>query len=124
MLLGQLEKNIFRLLEVQSISFVYRECHFNVRMIWFEVGIMLCEMKKQFRSTLRRHIVRVMHGALLILMGCVVGWAQTFVTVDKNIEVLGVPPVPTSLAAEVAPYSQIYGLPMLIFNTVCSLGSM
>jgi dipeptidyl aminopeptidase/acylaminoacyl peptidase len=73
---------------------------------------MLCEMKKQFRSKLRRNSVRVMHGALLILLGCIVGWAQSFVTVDKNIEVLGVPPVPTSLAAEVAPYSQIYGLPL------------
>ena len=73
---------------------------------------MLCEMKKQFRSKLRRYSVRVMHGALLILMACVVGWAQSFVTVDKNIEVLGVPPVPASLAAEVAPYSQIYGLPL------------
>jgi dipeptidyl aminopeptidase/acylaminoacyl peptidase len=73
---------------------------------------MLCEMKKQFRSKLRRYTVRVMHGALLILMGCVAGWAQSLVTVDKNIEVLGVPPVPTSLAAEVAPYSQIYGLPL------------
>ena len=63
---------------------------------------MLCEMKKQFRSKIRRYSVRVVHGVLLLLMGCVVGWAQSFVTVDKNIEVLGVPPVPTSLAAEVA----------------------
>jgi hypothetical protein len=54
----------------------------------------------------------MMYGALLILMGCVAGWAQSFVTVDKNIEVLGVPPVPASLAAEFAPYSQIYGLPL------------
>src|ERR1044072_4196216 len=69
-------------------------------------------MKRQFRSTLHRYSVRVMHGVLLILMGCVVGWAQSFVTGDKNIEVVGVPPVPTSLAAEVAPYSQIYGLPL------------
>jgi dipeptidyl aminopeptidase/acylaminoacyl peptidase len=74
--------------------------------------MMLCEMKKKFRSTLRRYSARVMHGALLILMGCVAGWAQSFVTVDKNIEVQGVPPVPASLAAEVAPYSQIYGLPL------------
>src|SRR6185369_15975724 len=73
---------------------------------------MLCKMKKQYRSKLRRYSVRVMHGSLLIVMGCVAGWAQTFVTVDKNIEVLGVPPVPTSLATEVAPYSQIYGLPL------------
>ena len=54
----------------------------------------------------------MMHGVLLILMGSVVGLAQSFVTVDKNIEVLGVPPVPATLAAEVAPYSQIYGLPL------------
>jgi hypothetical protein len=31
-LLGPTGKNIFSLLEVESISFVYRECHFNVRM--------------------------------------------------------------------------------------------
>src|SRR5687767_1358833 len=73
---------------------------------------MLCDMKNPFRSALRRYSVRVMHGILLILMAFVAGWAQSFVTVDKNIEVLGVPPVPTSLAAEVAPYSQIYGLPL------------
>src|ERR1051326_7611089 len=76
------KKYFLRLLEVEAISFVYRECHFNVRMIWFEVGIMLCEMKKHFRSTLRRHSVRVMHGALLIVMSYIVGWAQSFVTVD------------------------------------------
>src|SRR5215216_5742125 len=69
-------------------------------------------MKKQFRSILWRYSVRVMHGALLILMGCVAGLAQSVVPVDKNLEGLGVPPVPTSLAAEVAPYSQIYGLPL------------
>ena len=73
---------------------------------------MLCDMKKQFRSTFRRCRMRVMHGVLLMLMGCVVGLAQSFVTVDKNIEVLGVPAVPAALAAEVAPYSQIYGLPL------------
>src|SRR5690242_2987649 len=77
-----------------------------------KLRIMLCDMKKQFRSILRRYTVGVMHGALLILMGCGVGWAQSFVTADKNIEVQGVPPVPASLAAEVSPYSQIYGLPL------------
>src|ERR1043165_4596387 len=83
-----------------------------------KLRIMLCDMKKQFRSTLRWYTVRVMHGVLLIVMSCVVGWAQSFVTVDKNIEVLGVPPVPASLAAEVAPYSQIYGLPLADWDPI------
>src|ERR1041384_6884554 len=78
------EKNIFRFLEVESISFVYRECHFNVRIICLKLRIMLCDMKKQFRSIFGRSTVRVMHGVLLIVTGCVVGWAQSFVTVDKN----------------------------------------
>jgi hypothetical protein len=30
---GPIEKIFFRLLEVESISSVYRECHFNVRII-------------------------------------------------------------------------------------------
>src|SRR5882724_2888047 len=36
--------------------------------------------------------------------------AQGFVEPGNNIEVLGVPPIPASLAREVKPYSGLYGL--------------
>ena len=39
--------------------------------------------------------------------------AQTqFIPPGKNIEVVGVPPIPASLAREVQPYTGIYGLPL------------
>jgi dipeptidyl aminopeptidase/acylaminoacyl peptidase len=78
----------------------------------FDLRIMVRKMWKQFQPMTRPYSIRMTHGTLLILMAFVVGWAQSFIPVDKNIEVLGVPPVPASLAAEVAPYSQIYGLPL------------
>jgi dipeptidyl aminopeptidase/acylaminoacyl peptidase len=53
-----------------------------------------------------------MLAVALMLTGVLLSRAQSFVTVDKNLEVLGVPPVPVSLVAEVAPYTQMYGLPL------------
>src|ERR1044072_65270 len=71
----------------------------------------LCE-QNQCRATVQTCSVRVMLAVALMLTGVLLSRAQSFVTVDKNLEVLGVPPVPVSLVAEVAPYTQMYGLPL------------
>jgi hypothetical protein len=39
-----------------------------------------------------------------------------FITPSKNIEVLGVPPIPSSISREVQPYTGIYGLPVAGWN--------
>jgi dipeptidyl aminopeptidase/acylaminoacyl peptidase len=54
-------------------------------------------------------------AALLCLLS--VGFSSAFAQSDsinpgKNIEAIGVPPIPASLAKEVAPYKNIYGLPL------------
>ena len=54
----------------------------------------------------------------LMLTMVLPGSAQSFVTVDKNLEVVGVPPIPASLVSEVAPYTQIYGLPLAGWDPV------
>ena len=71
----------------------------------------LCE-QNQCRATVQTFSIRVMLAVALMLTGVLLSRAQSFVTVDKNLEVLGVPPVPVSLVAEVAPYTQMYGLPL------------
>ena len=59
-----------------------------------------------------------MLAVALMLTGVLLSRAQSFVAVDKNLEVLGVPPVPASLVAEVAPYTQMYGLPLAGWDPV------
>lgn len=57
--------------------------------------------------------------ALALLSGWFVGTsapAQGQISPGKNIESIGVPAIPTSLAREVAPYSNIYGLPLAGWN--------
>ena len=62
-------------------------------------------------GNLQRRISIVALGALLL--ACVPATsAQGFVTPGKNIEAVGVPPIPESLARELAPYSSVYGLPL------------
>ncbi len=45
-------------------------------------------------------------------------WAQGSPAPSKNIEVIGVPPIPASLPREVAPYAGIYGLPLAGWSPV------
>src|SRR5687767_4595405 len=74
--------------------------------------IMLGEMNSLSGARIPAYSTRVVLAFALVMSTCQLGWAQSFLQVDKNLEVLGVPPVPASLASEVAPYSQIYGLPL------------
>lgn len=69
-------------------------------------------MNNQSRGTGQNYCNRVTLAFAFMLANCAFIWAQGFVAIDKNLEVLGVPPVPSSLAKEVAPYSQVYGLPL------------
>lgn len=52
--------------------------------------------------------------ALLLVAGGLVKAQST--TPGKNIEALGVPPIPASLAREIQPYNSIYGLPLAGWN--------
>ena len=79
---------------------------------------MLCEMTSQSQRTVHTYGIRVMLGLALMLTGVLLGQAQSFVTVDKNLEVVGVPPVPASLVSDVAPYTQTYGLPLAGWDPV------
>jgi len=72
----------------------------------------LWEKNSQSRATVQTFSIRVMLAVGIMLTAVLFSKAQSFVTVDKNLEVLGVPPVPASLVAEVAPYTQMYGLPL------------
>src|SRR5688572_32253943 len=74
--------------------------------------IMLGEMNSLSGARIHTYSTRVVLAFALMMSTCPLGWGQSFLQVDKNLEVLGVPPVPSSLASEVAPYSQIYGLPL------------
>ena len=49
--------------------------------------------------------------AVLLVVGLVQAQSQA-TSLSKNIESLGVPPIPASLAREVQPYTGIYGLPL------------
>lgn len=54
--------------------------------------------------------------SLLFSLGAhVFGQSQVFLP-DKNIEAIGVPLVPASLAKEVEPYKSVYGLPLADWN--------
>ena len=72
----------------------------------------LREKNSHSQATVQTFSSRVMLAVGLMLTAVLLSKAQSFVTVDKNLEVLGVPPVPVSLVAEVAPYTQMYGLPL------------
>src|SRR6266542_80901 len=50
---------------------------------------------------------------IVLLLAVAVGQAQSqFIPPGKNIDASGVPPIPSSLAREVQPYTSIYGLPL------------
>ncbi len=53
---------------------------------------------------------------LMLLAGIPTTWAQGSVGANKNIEAIGVPPIPGSLAREIQPYNNIYGLPLAGWN--------
>jgi dipeptidyl aminopeptidase/acylaminoacyl peptidase len=55
--------------------------------------------------------------ALLLAAGLVQVQAQSTAP-SKNIESVGVPPIPASLAREIQPYNSIYGLPLAAWNPV------
>jgi Tol biopolymer transport system component len=55
---------------------------------------------------------------LVLLAGVPASWAQGSVGPNKNIEAIGVPPIPASLAREVQPYASIYGLPLAAWDPV------
>src|SRR5688572_26330024 len=80
--------------------------------------IIVCDMNSQSRAAIQMSSIRVMLAFALMLTSCPLGWAQSFLQVDKNLEVVGVPPVPASLVSEVAPYTQIYGLPLAGWDPV------
>ncbi len=62
-----------------------------------------------YASLLLRSIVAFLALLLIISQGL----AQTeVISPGKNIESVGVPPVPASLAHELSPYSSVYGLPL------------
>ncbi len=54
----------------------------------------------------------------MLLAGIPSVWAQGSPAPSKNIEAIGVPPIPASLAREVAPYAGIYGLPLAGWSPV------
>jgi len=80
--------------------------------------MMLCEENSQSRATVQTFSVRVLLAVALMLTGVFLSKAQSFVPVDKNLEVVGVPPVPASLVSDVAPYTQAYGLPLADWDPV------
>src|SRR5258708_33472294 len=54
---------------------------------------------------------------VFLLVGIVQAQAQSTAP-NKNIESLGVPPIPSSIAGEVRPYSGVYGLPIAGWNPI------
>jgi dipeptidyl aminopeptidase/acylaminoacyl peptidase len=71
---------------------------------------MLGEMNRQSGPGIHEYITRLVLALALMMTTGELAVAQSVLQVDKNLEVLGVPPVPAALASEVAPYTQIYGL--------------
>ncbi len=60
-----------------------------------------------------RRLKRMLALVVVLSMTAATVRAQTqFISPGKNIDVLGVPPIPASLASEVQPYTGIYGLPL------------
>jgi dipeptidyl aminopeptidase/acylaminoacyl peptidase len=52
----------------------------------------------------------------MLLAGIPAIWAQGSLGPNKNLEAIGVPPIPASLAKEIQPYNNIYGLPLAGWN--------
>src|SRR5882757_2217742 len=63
---------------------------------------------------------RVREVALALLLACLVGASVSAqsgqFSPSKNIEAVGVPPIPASLAREIQPYNSPYGLPVAGWN--------
>ena len=73
----------------------------------------------QAHRTHGSHLLRRIR--ILTLIGALLSWvpggySQGPVGNDKNIEAVGVPPIPASLAKEVEPYKGLYGLPLAGWN--------
>ena len=71
--------------------------------------------RRYSRSLILAHLVRKTSAwtvVLVLLAGIPAVWAQGNQGPNKNIEAIGVPPIPASLAREVQPYNGIYGLPL------------
>jgi len=49
---------------------------------------------------------------VLLLASLIIQGQSQFISPSKNIEAVGVPPIPASLAGEVQPYTGVYGLPL------------
>ena len=52
----------------------------------------------------------------MLLAGIPAIWAQGSLGPNKNLEAIGVPPIPACLAKEIQPYNNIYGLPLAGWN--------
>lgn len=77
--------------------------------------------KRHSLSLVLAHLVRKTSAwtvILVLLAGIPAIWAQGNQGPNKNIEALGVPPIPASLAREVQPYNSPYGLPVAGWNPV------
>jgi len=53
---------------------------------------------------------------VLLLASLIVQAQSQFISPSRNIEAMGVPPIPASLAGEVQPYMGVYGLPLAGWN--------
>lgn len=53
---------------------------------------------------------------VVLLLAVTIGVQGQFISPGKNIDALGVPPIPSSLAREIQPYKGIYGLPLAGWN--------
>jgi len=67
------------------------------------------EMRSQAHM---EQIVRIRAAALAVVFMLFVGACVLVQAQSKNIEAVGVPPIPDSLPRELAPYSTVYGLPL------------
>src|SRR5687768_13348389 len=69
--------------------------------------------RKPVNNVLRSGRVRVVVTiAVVTLLLSSSGSAQDQISPGKNIETVGVPAIPASIAREVSPYSGLYGLPL------------
>lgn len=70
-------------------------------------------MSNEMRSQAHmEQIVRIRAAALAVVFMLFVGACVLVQAQSKNIEAVGVPPIPDSLPRELAPYSTVYGLPL------------
>lgn len=72
--------------------------------------------KRYSLSLVLAHLVRTISVWTLIVIGLAGGPALRAQRSNKQIESIGVPPIPASLASEVQPYNGIYGLPLAGWN--------